>query len=528
MNKFFKIFNVLLLTIILLLVGFLLGKKYDFVYNEQDRIVGVSSNKNEQKIKRLVALIDQQYINPINSDSIVDQTINFMVGNLDPHSTYLDKKMIKLAEEEQSGSFLGVGLNYKILNDTIVVTRTIPGTVNSNKLKFGDRILAVNNTAVTGKNVNLFASLVKENNENAILDFKISRDHKISVQKLKNTSVPIPTVVGKHMINEDIGYLKLIRFGEKSAVEVHQGLQDLLNQGMKTLVFDLRGNPGGLINVAEQIADEFLKEKELIVYTEDKSKQKKYAYATAKGLFQEGKIYVLIDENSASASEIIAGAIQEYDRGVIVGRRSFGKGLVQREIDLGDGTKVRLTVAKYYTPAGRSIQRPYEKGNQVYADDLHQRLKSGELYSKDSIKVNEKLKYKAPSGKIVYGGGGIMPDEFVPFDISSVSNWLNYNNDSQLYHDYIVKKADKFHNLFLLENENRFVNYFGAGILRNDFLNLIGVPPNQFDKSLSATIDNYIKATLAQELFGSYAYYKIWLPEDEMIKKVLELERTKS
>ena len=272
----------------------------------------------------------------------------------------------------------------------------------------------------------------------------------------------------------------------------------------------------------------FLKDKELIVYTEDKSKQKNYVYATKNGLFENGKIYVLIDENSASASEIIAGAIQEYDRGVIVGRRSFGKGLVQREIDLGDGTKVRLTVANYFTPAGRSIQRPYEKGNEVYADDLHQRLKNGELYNKDSIKVNKKLKYKAPSGKIVYGGGGIIPDEFVPFDISSVSNWLNYNNDSQIYHDFLVKKADKFHDLFLLDDENRFINYFGAGILRNDFLKMIGVPPNQFDKSLSATIDNYIKATLAQELFGSYAYYKIWLPEDEMIKKVLELERTKS
>ena len=528
MNRFFKIVNVLLLTIILILVGFYLGKKYDFVYDEQDKIVGITSNKNEQKIKRLVSLIDQQYVNQVNSDSIVDQTINFMVGNLDPHSTYLDKNMIKLAEEEQKGVFLGVGLNFKIINDTILITRTVPGTINSNKLKFGDRILAVNNKSVTGKNVNLFTSLIKESNENSILDLKISRDNKIRVEKLNTTLVPIPTVVGKHMISKDIGYLKLARFGEKSAIEVHNGLQDLLNQGMKTLVFDLRGNPGGLINSAEQIADEFLKEKELIVYTEDKSKQKNYVYATKNGLFENGKIYVLIDENSASASEIIAGAIQEYDRGVIVGRRSFGKGLVQREIDLGDGTKVRLTVANYFTPAGRSIQRPYEKGNEVYADDLHQRLKNGELYNKDSIKVNKKLKYKAPSGKIVYGGGGIIPDEFVPFDISSVSNWLNYNNDSQIYHDFLVKKADKFHDLFLLDDENRFINYFGAGILRDDFLKMIGVPPNQFDKSLSATIDNYIKATLAQELFGSYAYYKIWLPEDEMIKKVLELERTKS
>ena len=526
MKKFFKILNILLVTLIIFLVGFFIGKKYDFAFDENDNIIGLRYNKNEQKIKRLVSLIDNQYINNINSDTIVDKTINYMVGNLDPHSTYLDKEMIKKAQEEQKGVFSGIGLNFRILNDTIVVTRMIKGTPNYNKLKFGDRILAVNNVVVTGKNTKLFTKLIKED-KGLNFDFKIDRDHKIRTENLQITSVPIPTVTGSHMLTDDIGYLKLARFGEKSANEVHKGLQNLLNQGMKTLVFDLRGNPGGLINVAEQIADEFLTKGELIFYTQDKTKEKKFVYATDKGLFEKVKIYVLIDENSASASEIIAGAIQEYGRGIIVGRRSFGKGLVQREIDLGDGTRVRLTVANYFTPSGRSIQRPYDKGNQEYIDDLHQRLKNGELYNKDSIKVNTNLKYKAPSGKIVYGGGGIIPDEFVPFDITSISNWLTYNNESNSYQEFIVKDADKFHNLFLLEKENRYVKYFGSGVLRNDFLNFIGVPTHQFDKKISTTIDNYIKATLAQELFGSYAYYKIWLPEDEMIKKVLELERTK-
>lgn len=526
MNKFFKILNVLLITIIIFLVGFLLGKKYDFTYDENNELVGLKYNKNEHKIKRLVSLIDNQYVNNVNSDSIVDKTINFMVGNLDPHSTYLDKEMIKKAQEEQSGMFLGVGISYRIINDTILITRILPGTPNDDKLVFGDRILAVNNKSVVGENTKLFNSLVKGENKSAV-EFQVLRDNKQRTEVLKRSYVPLPTVTGKHMLNDEIGYLKLTRFGEKSADEVHKGLRELKEQGMKTLVLDLRGNPGGLINTAEKIADEFLKKDELIVYTQDKSKTKKYVYATDKGLFQDGKIYVLIDENSASASEILAGAIQDYGRGTIVGRRSFGKGLVQREIDLGDGSRVRLTVANYYTPSGRSIQRPYDKGNQAYADDIYQRLKNGELYSRDSIKVNENLKYTTPAGKIVYGGGGIIPDEFVPFDISSVSNWLTYNNDSKLYQDYIVKKADTYHNLFLLKNENRYINYFGAGILRNDFLNMLGIPPNQFDESLKPTIDNYIKAILAQELFGSYAYYKIWLPEDEMIKRVLELERMK-
>ena len=207
-------------------------------------------------------------------------------------------------------------------------------------------------------------------------------------------SVAVPSVVSSFMVNDEIGYIKLIRFAEKSATEFRTALLDLKRRGMKTLIFDLRGNPGGIMRIAEEIADEFLDRNELIVYTEDKDEKRKYIYATSKGNWQDGKVYVLIDENSASSSEIVAGALQEYDRATIIGRRSYGKGLVQREVNLGDGTRVRLTVAHYYTPSGRSIQRPYDEGNKAYADDLYRRFRSGELYSKDSIKVNKDLTIK--------------------------------------------------------------------------------------------------------------------------------------
>ena len=524
MNKFFKILNAILIALILFLVGFLVGKKYDFTYDENDEIVGLQYSNNEQKIRRLVSLIDNQYVNEVNSDSLVDEAINFMVGKLDPHSTYLSKEMLKRSNEELSGEFVGVGLKFRVVNDTAIVSYMMPGSPKTNEiLKFGDRITRIENTSVVGDGLKQFNSLLKGKLSSQV-EVEVLRANQLVKLKLTRARIPVSTVEGNHMITPDIGYLKLTRFTEKSASEFHEALESLLNRGMKTLVFDLRGNPGGLMRSAEKIADEFLTKDELIVYTQDKSKTKKYVYATNYGLFEKGKVYILIDESSASSSEIVAGAIQDYGRGTIVGRRSFGKGLVQREINLGDETRVRLTVANYFTPSGRSIQRPYDKGNQAYADELYKRLKNGELYNKDSIKVDEKLRYVAPSGKIVYGGGGIIPDEFVPFDVASISNWLVYNNDSKFFEEFLFKKADSLNQLFLLQNENTYIKYFGAGIFRPEFLKMLGVPKEQFNDSLGATLDTYIKATIAQEIFGPRAFHEVWSKEDEMIKKVLELE----
>ena len=390
MKGFFKVINIFLLVIIIFLVGFLVGKKYDFALDDNKDIIGLQYSDNEQKIRRLVSLIDNEYVNEINSDSLVDDAINYMVGKLDPHSTYINKASVQQAEEQIKGEFVGIGVQFRVLSDTIIVERTIPGTDNTGKLQFGDQLISVDNQSLIAKDNKTIETLLKGKKDSEI-NLSVVRDKKPITVKLKRTIVPIATVTGEHMLTKDMGYIKLTRFSENSAKEVHQALDNLVGQGMKTLVFDLRGNGGGIMRIAEEIADEFLTKDELIVYTQDKSKKKKYIYATNYGLFEKGKVYVLIDESSASSSEIVAGALQDYGRGTIVGRRSFGKGLVQREINLGDNTRVRLTVANYFTPSGRSIQKPYDKGTAKYSDDLYERLKSGELYNKDSIKINKIL-----------------------------------------------------------------------------------------------------------------------------------------
>ncbi|WP_313374081.1 S41 family peptidase [Chishuiella sp.] len=524
MKNLFKIINVILLIIIIFLIGFLVGKKYDFAFDENKDIVGLQYSNNEQKIRRLVSLIDNEYVNDVNSDSLVDDAINYMVGKLDPHSKYIDKASIQQADEQLKGEFVGIGIKFRVLNDTIIVERTIPGTPNYGKLEFGDQLIAANNESLIGADNAKIEKLLK-GKKGSEVNLSVIRDQKPISINVERSIVPIESVTGEHMLTKDIGYIKLVRFSESSALEVHQALENLLDKGMKTLVFDLRGNPGGLMHIAEEIADEFLSKNELIVYTQDKQKRKKYIYATNKGLFEKGKIYVLIDENSASSSEIVTGAIQDYGRGIIVGRRSFGKGLVQREINLGDNTKVRLTVANYFTPSGRSIQKPFDKKTAKYSDDLYQRLKSGELYSKDSIKINKDLEYTAPSGKKVYGGGGIIPDEFVALDTSSLANWLYYNQDASYFNSFLFKKIYSIHDFFMFHNQNIYLKYFGAGIYRNEFLGVLGITPKEFNPEYASTIDNYIKASIAEDLYGSRAFYQVWIPEDEMIKRIFELEK---
>ncbi|WP_333662732.1 S41 family peptidase [Chishuiella changwenlii] len=524
MKIFFKIINIILLVIIIFLVGFLVGKKYDFALDSNKDIISLQYSDNEHKIRRLVSLIDNEYVSDVNSDSLVDDAINYMVGKLDPHSTYINKASVEKAEEELKGEFVGIGVQFRVVNDTVIVERTIPGTPNYDQLQFGDQLISANNQSLIGVDNATIGKILK-GKRGTDVSISILRDKNPMTINLKRTIVPIATVTGKHMLTKDLGYIKLTRFSENSAKEVNEALDYLLSKGMKKLVFDLRGNPGGLMHIAEEIADEFLTKDELIVYTQDKQKRKKYIYGTNKGLFEKGKIYVLMDENSASSSEIVAGALQDYGRGIIVGRRSFGKGLVQREINLGDGTKVRLTVANYFTPSGRSIQKPFDKKTAKYSDDLYKRLKSGELYSKDSIKINKKLEFTAPSGKKVYGGGGIIPDEFVALDTKSVANWLYYNQDSNYFNDFLFKKIYSIHDFFMFHNEKAYLKYFSAGMYRNEFLGVLGIPTNEFDSVYSTTVDNYMKAVIAEDLYGSRAFYEVWLPEDEMIKRIFELEK---
>ncbi|MDK7374291.1 MULTISPECIES: S41 family peptidase [Weeksella] len=523
MRKFFKILNYFLVVLILFLFGFLAGKRYDIAFDSNDEIIGLHYSGNEQKIRRLVSLIDAQYIDGISSDSLVDVAIKKIVDQLDPHSKYIEKVKVDKANQEIKGEYVGIGIEYKGLRDTLVITRALQDGPNVDLLRFGDRILAVDKESVVGKNASKFEQLIKGRKGSTVqLDLLRNKDS-ITVTAKRNI-VPVNPIVGEHMINQELGYIKLSKFTNNAASYFHQSLKNLLAQGMQTLVLDLRGNPGGVMSQAEAIADEFLTKNELIVFTKDKDEKKKYIFATKGGLFEQGQVYVLIDEGSASSSEIVAGALQDYGRGTIVGRRSYGKGLVQREIDLGDGSSILLTVARYYTPSGRSIQKPYTVSKETYNEDLHNRIRSGELFSRDSIKLNEQLKFRAPSGKIVYGGGGIVPDEFVAFDTLSVANWLTYNPDAKYYDEFVFNKTDENKNILLLQTENIFYRYFDGSLYHADFLKILGLKSSMVKKDYFPIVNTFLKASVAKLKFGLPMYYRVWLPEDEMIKRVIELE----
>ena len=523
MRTFFKIANIVLIILIIFIVGFMVGKKYDIAIDENDNLVGLQYSANEQKIRRLVSLIDDQYVEKVNTDSLVDNAIYQIISHLDPHTTYLNKESLQRVTQEMSGTFKGLGVQIRKINDTLTVTQILPSSPNFENLFLGDKILQIDDVNVVGMSSENAQTLFKQKESDEI-HLSVMRYRNPVELVVKKDDVPLPSVIAHFMINENTGYIKQIRFAEHSAEEIHSALEDLNAKGMTNLIYDLRGNPGGIMKVAEKIADEFLTEKELIVYTQDKEEKRKYTYATSKGIFEKGKVFVLIDEGSASASEIVSGALQEYGRATLVGRRSFGKGLVQREISLGDGTRVRLTVAHYYTPSGRSIQRPYDKGNQVYSEEIYRRIQSGELYSEDSIKINKELEFKAPSGKIVYGGGGIIPDVFVPVDTMRLKAWILQNAYSENNQNFIFKKIlENRYNPFWL-NENLFLNFYDITPIYEEYIGTLGIRAENLNEDEELLLKDFLRSSIAETLFGTNSLYKAWSREDSMVQKVLELE----
>jgi len=524
MRTFFKIVNIILIILIIFIAGFMVGRKYDIALDENDHLVGLEYSANEQKIRRLVSLIDDQYVEKVNTDSLVDNAINQMIGQLDPHTTYLNKEALERITRDMSGSFKGLGIQVRKINDTLTVTQVLPGTPNYYNLSLGDKILKIDSVSIAGFTTENAMALISKKESDEIQLTVLRQNDLLNITTEKG-DIPVPSAISHFMIDDRTGYIKLIRFAEHSAEEVHNALQELKSKGMTSLVFDLRGNPGGIMKVAEQIADEFLKRNELIVYTQDKEEKRKYIYATSKGLFEDGKVYVLIDEGSASASEIVSGALQEYGRATLVGRRSFGKGLVQHEISLGDGTRVRLTVAHYYTPSGRSIQRPYDKGNEDYSEEIYRRVQSGELYYKDSMMINKDLQFRSPSGKIVYGGGGIVPDEFVPIDTMQLKGWILQNAYTDNNQDFIFKKVlENQYNPFWL-NENSFLNYYDITPVYAQYLSLLGLNREQLNENEELLLKDFLRSSIAGILFGANSFYKAWIREDNMVQRVLEMQR---
>jgi carboxyl-terminal processing protease len=512
-----------------LAIGFWLGGVFHF--NAETTLLTESSNK--QKLTRLIDYIDYEYVDDVDTDSIVDVTVNKILSDLDPHSVYIPKKNLKGVTESMNGEFVGIGVSFYVRKDTISIIKTIAdGPSSKAGVKAGDKILLANNDTLFGEgmtNDKVIQKLKGEIDSKVTLTiYRASEDKKIKIT-VKRGVVALKSVPIAYMVQEGLGYVKINRFAETTYDEFRKELLSLKRKGMTNLIIDLRGNPGGFLDRAQQVVDEFLEDNKLILFTKNKKGDVDKFFATSKGSFENGGVFVLIDEESASASEIVAGALQDNDKGTIVGRRSFGKGLVQREMQLGDGSAIRLTVSKYYTPTGRSIQKPYVSKNGFdYYDEYTKRYISGELTDSSRIEVADSLKFTTPKGKIVYGGGGIIPDVFVPINADSDYEKVKYAINSAMIDNFIFDELEKDRLYFSKLSRDEFLKHFEVtdvmlsaykSYVRIRTRNQLIINFNTYD----AEIRDHLKAAIASQLFDDNLACQIKDRDDKMVKKVIEL-----
>ena len=486
-----------------------------------------------KKYESLMQMIEYAYVDSSDAEKLTEKAIRSVLQDLDPHSVYIPREELEKVNEPLVGKFEGVGIQFNVLDDTIMVTNTISGGP-SEKLGImpGDRIVGIEGENVGGigiKNSDVVKKLrgkkgtkvkvdILRRGESELLDFEITRD-----------KIPIYSVDASYMAGEDVGYIKISRFANSTVNEFVKALTELKAQGAEKLILDLSNNGGGYLNRAIEMADEFLSNDKLIVYTEGRANPRRDSKATKSGNFEKGKLVVLINESSASASEIVAGAVQDWDRGLVIGRRSFGKGLVQKPYPLADGSAVRLTIARYHTPSGRCIQKPYEKGSKDYRDDLNVRYSSGELYSLDSIKFDEELKYFTSNKRLVYGGGGITPDIFVPLDTMSNSNYYRDLLRKGVLNSYTLSYVDN--RRAELNEKYKDVSAFAENFktdeaLINDFYDYAekkGVEKNeeQIEKS-KELIEVQLRALIARNIWDSSAYFQIFNSINPFFNKAME------
>ncbi|NLO71372.1 MAG: S41 family peptidase [Porphyromonadaceae bacterium] len=499
---------------------------------------GISIPQQRKLIQALTA-ISNMYVDTINDTKIVENTIRSVLEELDPHSTYTPKEEVQRMHEPLEGSFDGIGVQFQIIKDTINVVQTVSGTpAEKVGVLPGDKIVFINDSLVAGvkiQNSDVLKKLrgkrgtpvwvkIKRGTKDDFMEFKIVRD-----------KIPLYSVDASYMLTDKIGYIKVNNFGNNTTDEFNKALKKLKNKGMEDLVLSLERNGGGFLKTSIELADEFLPSDKLIVYTDGLHVPRTEAKSTNNGNFKTGRLVILVDEYSASASEILSGAVQDWDRGVIVGRRSFGKGLVQRELPLNDGSMMRLTVARYFTPTGRSIQKPYNKGVKEYNKDLIERYNSGELLNLDSVHFPDSLQYKTLiRNRTVYGGGGIMPDIFVPIDTtnntsyhreliakgilnSTVIEYMNENRDKlkKQFTDF-----EKFNNEFEV-SEAMLKQLIEAGEKED-----VKFIEDEYNRS-KRMIKLQMKAIIANNLWEVNEFYQVIGLENESLRKAVEILTTK-
>ena len=513
-----------------IVIGIVIGTFYAryFAGNRLGIINGTSN-----KLTALLRIVDDQYVDTVNMADLVEKAMPQILGELDPHSTYIPAKDLEAINSELEGSFSGIGIQFTILEDTIHVNSVISGGPSEKVgLMAGDRIVSVNDSIFVGKmltNEVAMRTLKGPKGTEIKLGIKRNTENEIQYFTIVRGDIPQNTIDAAYMITNEYGYVQISKFGRTTHIELLNALAALNHKSCKGLIVDLRGNTGGYMEAAIRMVNEFLPEGKLIVYTKGRKYPRIDEYANGTGSCQKLPIVVLVDEGSASASEIFAGAIQDNDRGMIVGRRSFGKGLVQQPIDFSDGSAVRLTIARYYTPSGRSIQRPYENGKDSNYDmDLLTRYTHGEFFSRDSIKMDESLRYTTGLGRAVYGGGGIMPDIFVPQDTIGVTSYLstviNKGYTYQFTFQYTDRNRSKL-NEFTTEESlisylrkqgviEQFIAYAESkGVKRRNIL---------IQKSYKL-LERNVYGHIIYNILGKEAYIEYFNKADTTVLKALEL-----
>lgn len=513
----------------LLLLAFILAIPFGNVSAQE------TVQENQLKFARLLRLVDGYYVDSANVEQLTEDAIVHLLSELDPHSTYISKEEVAKMNEGLKGNFEGIGISFNIYKDTLLVTTTISGGPSEKVgLRAGDRIVEVDGKNVAGiglKNSDVFdllrgqkgtevnLKIVRKTSPDP-LEFKVIRD-----------KIPIFSLDASYMLDESTGYIKLNKFSATTNDEFEEAIKELKTQNLQNLVLDLRGNGGGYLNAAVAISDQFLNDDHLIVYTNGRNDPKRDYDATNNGYFEKGNLVVLTDEGTASASEIVSGAVQDWDRGIIIGRRSFGKGLVQKPFFLTDGSMVRLTTAHYYTPSGRCIQKPYDDGVGEYKKDYFNRMSNGEMFNADSIHFDDDLKHKTlVNGRNVYGGGGIMPDIFVPLDTSHHYSYLNKLRRKNVTYNFVLDFVDQNRESVNQEYPN-FEAFNENFKITDDVVTEVvergekeGVEKDEESlEFVKESLRKELKAYIARDLFSRNDMFKVLNRDDDVIAKAIEV-----
>ncbi|MBN1599690.1 MAG: S41 family peptidase [Bacteroidales bacterium] len=497
--------------------------------------VEAQSTKEAAKYGQFIYYLSKYYVDTINTEQLVDEAIKWHLSDLDPHSTYISKEEVQKMNEPLKGNFEGIGISFNILNDTLFVITPIPGGPSEKVgILSGDRIIKVDGKNIAGiglTNEDVFSLLrgdkgtkvrvsVYRRNYPRLQEFTITRD-----------KIPINSLDAAYIVKNNIGYIKLNRFSLTTIEEFYKASIDLIGKGAENLILDLTGNAGGYLDVAVLLSDQFLDDEKLIVYTKGMHSSRNEYFASKPGLFENGNVVILIDEGSASASEIVSGAVQDWDRGIIIGRRSFGKGLVQRQLELLDGSMVRLTTAKYYTPSGRLIQKPYGEGNDTYEREIVERYEHGEFVHKDSIQFPDSLRYETLLNKrTVFGGGGIMPDIFIPLDTTYYSDYFRELVRTGVLNQFVLNYVDK--NRQKLQKKYPDFSAFNSNyfVTENMYYELVeyaedeGVKrPEDISSEMSEKFTTTLKAYVARDLWTTSEFYEVINQTDDNFLKAVEV-----